>query len=222
MPEGTGPIVSAHRAEIALRAVAGLSCTFVRAAYFMENILMFAHPMKADGVLPVFGGGESYPFPMVATKDIGHTVVQALLSRPAAGTIEIVELSGPTESSMADAAAAASDVLGKPVRAVALPLDGVVAAMKGLGCSDNFAGLYREMLAAIGTGLVRFEGNGRSNPRCHDPARSARRARGVTFGGACLGIKSSNRDWRITLPPTGHSNIPSSSIEAARLRAMTT
>jgi hypothetical protein len=34
--------------------------------------------------------------------------------------------------------------------------------MKGLGCSDNFAGLYREMLAAIGTGLVRFEGNGRS------------------------------------------------------------
>jgi uncharacterized protein YbjT (DUF2867 family) len=63
---GTGPIVTVHRAEAAFRGISGTAFTILRAAYFMENILANAAAIK-DGVLPVFGGGESYPFPMVAT-----------------------------------------------------------------------------------------------------------------------------------------------------------
>ncbi len=105
----------------------GTTFTFVRAAYFMENILAYAHPMKNDGVLPVFGGGEGYAFPMVATRDIGLTATQALLAPPSA--TDIIELSGPREYSLADAAAEASRILGRQVTAQPVPLDNMVPAL---------------------------------------------------------------------------------------------
>ena len=80
LASGTGPIRSAHYAEKVLSPIKGTVFTFVRAASFMENALMNAHAIKADGVLPVFGGGEAYPFAQIATKDIGLTAVDALLN----------------------------------------------------------------------------------------------------------------------------------------------
>ncbi len=154
-PSGTGPIVITHIAEAELPA-SGTALTFVRAAYFMENILANAHPIKNDGVLPVFGGGESYPFPMVATRDIGETAADLLLA-PAKAT-RWIELSGPKEYSMADAAAEASKIVGKPVKPVALPLDQVVPTFTQFGFSANVASLYREMIEAFGTGRVTWEG----------------------------------------------------------------
>jgi len=69
----------------------------------MENILAFAYPMKREGVLPVLGGGENHPFPMVATRDIGDVAADALLAPPAA--TQWIELSGPRSYSFVDAAA---------------------------------------------------------------------------------------------------------------------
>ena len=157
-PSGTGPIVSLHYAETTLPKAAATRFTFLRAAYFMENILANAYPIKQDGVLPVFGGGESHPFPMVATRDIGDTAADALLAPPAA--TQWIELSGPKEYSFLDAAAAASRILGRTVKATPVPLDAVVATLTRFGLSENVAGLYREMVAAFGGGLG-FEGKGR-------------------------------------------------------------
>ncbi len=159
-PAGTGPIVSTHDAEQALLGVAEAKLTFVRAAYFMENILAYAHPMKQDGVLPVFGGGAEYPFPMVATKDIGRVAADALLSPPPSN--QILELSGPSEYSFDDAARFASTILGRPVKTVTAPIEGLVPALTGLGFSANVAGLYREMTEALGKGLVKWDGTGRA------------------------------------------------------------
>ncbi len=159
VPSGTGPIVTTHHAEADLPA-SGAKLTFLRAAYFMENLLGFADAMKKDGVLPVFGGGESYPFPMVATRDIGATAADALLAPPAA--TQVIELSGPKEYSFADGAAEASKVLGRQVKAMPLPIDNVVPAFMQFGMSENVAKLYREMIEAFGTGKVGFEGTGRS------------------------------------------------------------
>jgi uncharacterized protein YbjT (DUF2867 family) len=158
-PSGTGPIVTVHHAETTLPKAAGTKLTFVRAAYFMENILGFAYPMKQDGVLPVFGGGESHPFPMVATRDIGNVAADALLAPPA--STQWIELSGPEEYSFADAAAVASKILGRTVKPTPLPLDAVVPTLTKVGFSENVAGLFREMMAAFGTGLG-FEGKGRA------------------------------------------------------------
>ncbi len=159
-PSGTGPIVSTYVAERTLSAVRGTRFTFVRAAYFMENLLANAHPMRNDGVLPVFGGGASFAFPMVATHDIGLVAAEALASPPDA--TEIIELSGPAEYSFDDAAAAAAKILGRTVKTLAVPLDAVVPTLTGFGFSANVAGLYREMFEGLGSGTVRFDGKGRS------------------------------------------------------------
>lgn len=155
LPSGTGPIVITHIAETEL-AKTKTPFTFIRAAYFMENVLNYAQPIKQDGVLPVFGGGESYPFPMVATRDIGKVAAEALLSPPA--KTQVIELMGPKEYSLVDAANEASTIIGKPVKAVPLPIDGLVPALTGMGVSEDVAKLYREMTEAFGSGKVSYEG----------------------------------------------------------------
>ncbi len=161
VPSGTGPIVITHHAETALpEAAPKTAFTFVRAAYFMENLLAYAHPMKADGVLPVFGSDGTYPFPMVATKDIGRVSAEALLAPPS--STSIIELSGPKEYSYADAAAEASRILGKTVKATPLPIDALVPALRGAGMSEDMAKLFREMTEAFAGGTAHFEGTHRS------------------------------------------------------------
>ncbi len=160
LPSGTGPIMIAHAAEEALAGLAHTKVTFVRAAYFMENQLASVHPMKSDGMLPVFGGGEGFAFPMVATHDIGLVAAEALLSPPAA--TNWIELSGPRDLSFVDVASATSEILGRPVKATPLPIEGMVPAFMKFGVSENVANLFREMTEASGKGLVRFEGKGRA------------------------------------------------------------
>jgi uncharacterized protein YbjT (DUF2867 family) len=161
VPSGTGPILSVHVAEHELGSLARTRFTFVRAAYFMENLLNFGHPMKNDGVLPVFGGGNEYPFPMVATADIGRVAAEALLAAAPAKN-QVIELSGPSEYSFDDAAREASRILGRPVKAAPMPIDALVPALTSLGMSANVAGLYREMTEAFGNGTARFEGGHRT------------------------------------------------------------
>ena len=158
-PSGTGPIVMLHYAETALPAATATKLTILRAAYFMENILANAWPMKQDGVLPVFGGGEGYPFPMVATRDVAETAAAALLAPPA--QTQWIELQGPQPYSFNDAAAEASKILGKTVKATAMPIDAMVPTLTQFGITANVAGLYREMTEAFGKGLG-FEGKGRA------------------------------------------------------------
>jgi uncharacterized protein YbjT (DUF2867 family) len=161
VPSGTGPILSAHLAEQELGSLGTTRVTFVRAAYFMENVLNYAHPMRNDGVLPVFGGGNEYPFPMVATADIGRVAAEALLgARPSAN--QVIELSGPSDYSFDDAAREASNILKRPVKATALPIDALVPTLTSLGMSVNVAALYRDMTEAFGNGVARFEGGHRS------------------------------------------------------------
>jgi uncharacterized protein YbjT (DUF2867 family) len=157
---GTGPIVITHHAEMTLPKAAGTKFTFVRAAYFMENILNFAQAIKNEGMIPVFGGGEGHPFAMIATRDIGEVAADALLSPSQAH--QWIELSGPKEYSFNDAAAEAGAILGRPVKATPLPIDAMAPTMMQFGASANVAGLYREMTEAFGTGLVRFEGSKRA------------------------------------------------------------
>jgi uncharacterized protein YbjT (DUF2867 family) len=156
VPSGTGPIVITHIAEATLPKAAGTTFTFVRAAYFMENLLNYAQAMKNDCVLPVFGGGEGYPFPMVATRDIGEVAANAMAAPPSAH--DWIELSGPKEYSFEDAAAEATAILGHPVKATALPIDAMVPTLMQFGASPNVAGLYKEMTEAFAKGIARWEG----------------------------------------------------------------
>lgn len=157
-PTGTGPIQSLYPAEHELPAAApDTRFTFVRAAYFMENLAGYLPLMQAQGVLPAWGGGEGYPFPMVATADIGETAAEALLSPPSVHT-QIIELSGPAEYSFVDAARAFSAALGRTVTATPMPLEAMVPALQQVGFSADVAASYREMSEAAQKGLMAWEG----------------------------------------------------------------
>lgn len=150
---GTGPIVTVHHAEQLFGKIAP-SVTFVRAAYFVENWGSVIPVAKAQGVLPHFGAVD-VKFPQVCTKDIGEAAVKALLS-PADGT-RFVELAGKEDWSVQDVAAALGTLLGKPVQAVAAPVEAAKAGLMQAGVPETMAGLYAEMYAGIGKGLVSFE-----------------------------------------------------------------
>jgi uncharacterized protein YbjT (DUF2867 family) len=152
-PSGTGPIVSLHNAEQQLRA-SGLPATFVRASYFVENWGAVVHPVKADGVLPSFIKAEQR-VPMVSTVDIGKAVAQALRDGPRG--VRVIELSGPTDVTPTEVAAAFSRILGKAVQVIDAPLDAVVPTFTSFGISPNIAGLYREMYEGMASGKVASE-----------------------------------------------------------------
>ena len=151
---GTGMIRSTHAGEQALRGT-GLPVTFVRAAYFMENWGAVLHPVQADGVLPTFIAAKK-AIPMVATRDIGKCVAQALLDGPR-GT-RIIELRGPADVSPEGVAAAFAKILGRDVKVAEAPLEAVVPTFISFGISENVAGLFRELYEGVANGKVDYEG----------------------------------------------------------------
>lgn len=151
-PNGTGPIQSLHEAEEALAPITAL--TAVRAGYFMEN---WASSLGAlsQGVLPTFlPKDQSYP--MVATRDIGHTAATALLEGPRG--LDVIDLAGPREYSASDVAVALARITGKPVAPAEAPLDAVVPALTSHGMSKAAAELLRGLYAGMISGRVAPDG----------------------------------------------------------------
>jgi uncharacterized protein YbjT (DUF2867 family) len=151
---GTGPVVTVHNAEQALRAT-GLPVTFVRAAYFVTNWGAVLPAARQDGVLPSFIPAASR-IPMVDTRDVGAAAARALLDGPR-GT-RVIEVAGPREVSPGDVAAAVGRVLSRPIQVVEAPLEAVVPTFTSFGISENVAGLYREMFQAVRSGKLAWEG----------------------------------------------------------------
>jgi uncharacterized protein YbjT (DUF2867 family) len=169
--DGTGMIRSTHAAEEALRAT-GLPVTFVRAAYFVENWGAVLQAVQQDGVLPSFIAA-SQAIPMVASRDIGKTIAQALLDGPR-GT-RVIELAGPVDVKPNDVAAALSKILGKPVNVAEAPLSAVVPTFTSFGFSQNVAELFRELYEGVANGKVAFQGSGTELARGTTPLEEALR-----------------------------------------------
>jgi uncharacterized protein YbjT (DUF2867 family) len=150
---GTGPIVTVHRAERALRGVAP-AVTFVRPGYFLENWGAVIPVARAEGVLPHFGPAD-VRFPQVCGRDVGAAAAAALVEPPD-GT-RVVELAGEGDWSAADVAAAAAALLGRPVKALALPVGAARAGLEQAGVPAEMARLYAEMYAGIASGHVAYE-----------------------------------------------------------------
>jgi uncharacterized protein YbjT (DUF2867 family) len=158
-PAGTGPIAGLYAAEQRLAAIDGTRSSFVRAAYFMEN-LGGSLGMLEQGVLPSFTPGAT-AFDMVATRDIGKTAAGLLVEGPGTAKTQAIELRGPAKVSMNDVAATLSRIVGKPIAVSEAPLDAMVPTLTSFGMSADVAGLYREMTAAMLSGHVAFEGGHR-------------------------------------------------------------
>ncbi|MBI2395286.1 MAG: NmrA family NAD(P)-binding protein [Deltaproteobacteria bacterium] len=151
--EGTGPIKMLHLAERALHAQA-IPATFVRAAYFVENWGSALGPAENEGILPSFHQPD-VAFSMVATRDIGEMVAEALLDP--ARRHRVIELAGPSDASPNDVAAILGRILGRDLRTVHVAGDAIVTTLQSFGVSAAVAEQFREMAEALDSGHIAFE-----------------------------------------------------------------
>jgi uncharacterized protein YbjT (DUF2867 family) len=156
IPKGHGPIGAPYQAERSFETL-GMATTFVRASYFLENYSGVLPAAKNDGVLPSFFPAN-FRHSVVTTTDIGRTAAQALLDGPRGR--RVIELSGPTDVTPADIAAALTELLGRTVQVVEAPLDAVVPTFMSFGMSQHMSEIYREMYAGFIAGGITWEGKG--------------------------------------------------------------
>ena len=104
--------------EKALADIA-MPVTFLRPAWFMENFAWDVESAKREGVIASFLQPLERAIPMIATADVGRVAAE-LLQENWAGN-RIVELQASTRISPIDAADTFSKILGRPVRAQAVP-----------------------------------------------------------------------------------------------------
>jgi uncharacterized protein YbjT (DUF2867 family) len=150
---GTGPVAGLHRMESRFERISTLNALYLRAGYFMENLLpqigviqnfgMMAGPLRAD-----------LPLPMIATRDIAEKAAESLLKLDFSG-YETRELLGQRDVTYAEAAAMAGAAIGKPdLNYVQLPDEQFIQAMTQMGVSRNFAELIAEMAGALNEGRM--------------------------------------------------------------------
>lgn len=96
-----------------------LPITFLRPAWYLENVRWDLAPARATGVVPSFLQPVDRAIPMVATADVAAVAAELLLA-PARGR-RVVELEGPARISPDDLAGLLSHAVGRPVRMSAVP-----------------------------------------------------------------------------------------------------
>ena len=151
--EKTGPIVGLHNQEEKLNRIAGLNVLHLRAAYFMENLLMSIPPLRSMGMLP--GGLTSdMPMPWIATKDIGEYAATRLAARDFSGS-STQELHGQRDISMKEAASIVGKSIGKPnLGYMQVPFMMLEPALVQMGLPKKTATLLIEMWKGANAGLI--------------------------------------------------------------------
>lgn len=151
---GTGPVAGLHEMESRLQRIAGLNALYLRAGYFMENVLpqvgviqkfgMIATPLRSDLLLP-----------LIATEDIAAAAAEHLLKLDFSGH-QTRELQGQRDISFAEVARIVGAAIGKPsLSYMQLPNEQFIEALTQMGFSGSFAGLMVEMTDALNDGRMR-------------------------------------------------------------------
>jgi uncharacterized protein YbjT (DUF2867 family) len=131
----------------------GAPIAFLRPAWFMENCSWDVTPARQSGVISSFLQPLARAIPMVSTTDVA-SVAARLLNETWSGR-RVVELEGPTRVSPDDIAATFSQLLGKPVRAQAVPRETWMDLFLAQGM-NNPAPRVR-MLDGFNEGWIDFE-----------------------------------------------------------------
>lgn len=152
-PGKTGPVTGLHILEDKLNGVAGLDAVYLRAGYFMENLLaqvgvirsfgMMAGPVRAD-----------VPLPLIATRDIGAAAADLLLKADFTGK-HPRELQGQRDVTYAEVASIVGKAIGKPGLSYSqLPPEQLKPALLQMGMSGSMADVLLEMAEAINSGYM--------------------------------------------------------------------
>ena len=134
---------------------ASIPLTAVRPGYFLENIQDVMPAVLHDGVYPSMILPLDLKIDMVATRDVGMTVAEALLD-PTPQARRVIELKGAAQYSAEDIAAALSRQLNREVSPVPVPLEAQAAQLKDAGLSRQSAESLAEMHENISNGRIAF------------------------------------------------------------------
>ena len=128
--------------------------TFLRPAWFMENLSGDVAQARDQGVLSSFLQPLDKAMPMVATADVGRVAAELLLQDWIGE--RVVELEGPEWVTQNGIAAALSKALHRPVRAEAVPRENWGAIFRAQGMRDPIPRI--QMLDGFNEGWIKFEG----------------------------------------------------------------
>lgn len=131
-----------------------LPVTFLRPAWFMENLSWDIAQARDQGVLSSFLQPLDKAVPMVATTDVGRIAAELLL-RDWSGK-RVVELEGPERVSQNGIAAELSSALHRSVRAETVPRESWGAIFRAQGMRDPIPRI--QMLDGFNEGWIKFEG----------------------------------------------------------------
>jgi uncharacterized protein YbjT (DUF2867 family) len=154
-PAGTGPVVGTHDLEKKLDGIAALNALYLRAGYFMENLL------PQVGVIQSFGmiAGPVRPdlsLPLIATRDIGAVAAEALLKLDFNGK-QTRELQGPRDVNYNEVAQIVGAAIGKPdLKYMQMPATQLKPALMQMGMSSNMADLLLEMAEGLNSGHMKM------------------------------------------------------------------
>jgi uncharacterized protein YbjT (DUF2867 family) len=152
-PDKTGLVVGLHNLEQKLNAISGLNAIYLRAGYFMENILpqigviqslgKMAGPLRAD-----------LPLAMTATRDIGAWAAETLLKLNFQGK-SVQELHGMRDVTYAEVAKIVGTAIGQPGLAyMQVPAAQLKPVLTQMGMSPSMADLLLEMSEALNSGYM--------------------------------------------------------------------
>ncbi|NIG54820.1 NAD(P)H-binding protein [Chitinophaga sp. Cy-1792] len=149
--QGTGVITGSHKGEELLKAVPGLSLTFVRPGYFFYNLLNFVKMIKVAGMIAANYGGNDKLL-MVAPSDIAAAVAEELVN-PKPDAVRYVGSDDRTCNEIAE-------VLGKAIGIPALQWQVISdednkAGLIAAGVPPAMAASLTELGHATHTGLLR-------------------------------------------------------------------
>ena len=149
--EKTGPVVGLHNLEQKLNGVANLNALYLRAGYFMENLLPQVSVIRNFGLV----GGPlraDLRLPMIATRDIG-SVTAELLRKPDFAGKEARELLGQRDLTYLEVTSVIGKAIARPNLAyMQLPAQQLKPTFVQMGMSSNMADLLLEMSEALNSG----------------------------------------------------------------------
>jgi NAD(P)H dehydrogenase (quinone) len=129
--------------------------TFLRPAWFMENLSWDIDQAREQGVVSCFLQPLDKAIPMVATADVGRVAAELLLQDSGK---RVVELEGPDWVTQNEIASELAKALHRPVRAQAVPRENWGKIFRAQGMRDPIPRI--QMLDGFNEGWIKFEGNG--------------------------------------------------------------
>jgi uncharacterized protein YbjT (DUF2867 family) len=152
-PDRTGPVLSLRLLEHKLRSIGSLNAVFLRAGYFMSNLLPQA------GIIGKFGvaGGPlrgDLKVAMISTDDIGTVAAETLLNLDFSGK-HARELLGQRDVSYNEVATIIGKAIGNPdLKYTQFPPQQLKPSLMQMGMSASMADLLLEMSEALNSGYM--------------------------------------------------------------------